>query len=40
VQRRIFQLRKSLVLLRRIVVPMHEVVGELMRRDLRVVGMI
>jgi magnesium transporter len=38
VQRRIFQLRKSLVQLRRIVVPMCEVVGELMRHDLRVVG--
>jgi magnesium transporter len=30
VQRRSFQLRKSLVLLRRIVIPMREVVGELM----------
>jgi magnesium transporter len=30
--------RKSLVLLRRIVIPKREVVGELMRRDLRVVG--
>jgi magnesium transporter len=37
-QRRIFQLRKSLVLLRRIVVPMSEAVGELMRHDLRIVG--
>jgi magnesium transporter len=36
-QRRIFQLRKSLVLLRRIVVPMSEAVGELMRHDLRIV---
>ena len=32
------QLRKSLVLLRRIMIPLREVVGELMRRDLRVVG--
>jgi magnesium transporter len=38
VQRRSFQLRKSLVLLRRIVIPMSEVVGELMRRDLHIVG--
>jgi magnesium transporter len=38
VQRRSFQLRKSLVLLRRIVVPMSEVAGELMRHDLHVVG--
>ena len=38
VQRRIFQLCKSLVLLRRIVSPMSEVVGELMRRDLGIVG--
>lgn len=38
VQRRSFQLRKSLVLLRRIVIPMSEVVSELMRRDLRIVG--
>jgi magnesium transporter len=38
VQRRSFQLRKSLVLLRRIVTPMSEVVGELMRHDLHVVG--
>jgi magnesium transporter len=38
VQRRIFQLRKSLVLLRRIVIPMNQVVGELMRRDLHIVG--
>ena len=38
VQRRSFQLRKSLVLLRRIVIPMSEVVGELMRHDLRIVG--
>jgi magnesium transporter len=38
VQRRSFQLRKSLVRLRRIVIPMSEVVGELMRHDLRIVG--
>jgi magnesium transporter len=36
VQRRSFQLRKSLVLLRRLVVPMREVVNSLMRRDLHV----
>jgi magnesium transporter len=33
VQRRSFQLRKSLVLLRRVVLPMREVVNALMRRD-------
>jgi len=38
VQRRSFQLRKSLVMLRRIVIPMSDVVGELMRRDLHIVG--
>jgi len=38
VQRRSFQLRKSLVQLRRIVIPMGEVVSELMRPDLRIVG--
>jgi magnesium transporter len=38
VQRRSFQLRKSLVLLRRIVLPMREVVNTLMRRDLHIVG--
>ena len=38
VQRRSFQLRKSRVLLRRIVIPMSEVVSELMRRDLHIVG--
>ena len=38
VQRRSFELRKSLVLLRRIVIPMREVVNALMRRDLDVVG--
>jgi magnesium transporter len=37
VQRRSFQLRKSLVLLRRLVVPMREVVNTLMRRDLELV---
>src|SRR5204862_8211145 len=38
VQRRSFELRKSLVLLRRVVLPMREVVNTLMRRDLRIVG--
>ena len=38
VQRRSFELRKSLVLLRRIVIPMREVVNALMRPDLHVVG--
>jgi magnesium transporter len=38
VQRRSFQLRKSLVLLRRIVTPMSQVAGELMRDDLRIAG--
>lgn len=38
VQRRSFELRKSLVLLRRIVLPMREVVNALMRRDLHYVG--
>jgi magnesium transporter len=38
VQRRSFELRKSLVLLRRIVLPMREVVNALMRRDLHVVS--
>jgi magnesium transporter len=36
VQRRSFQLRKSLVLLRRVTLPMREVVNTLMRRDLHV----
>jgi magnesium transporter len=36
VQRRSFELRKSLVLLRRIVLPMREVVNSLLRRDLHV----
>lgn len=38
VQRRAFELRKSLVLLRRVVLPMREVVNSLMRRDLGVVS--
>ena len=38
VQRRSFELRKCLVLLRRVVLPMREVVNTLMRRDLRVVS--
>jgi len=38
VQRRSFQLRKSLVLLRRLVIPMREVVNTLMRRDLHLMG--
>lgn len=37
VQRRSFELRKSLVLLRRFVLPMREVVNTLMRRDLHLV---
>ncbi|WP_226378068.1 magnesium transporter CorA family protein, partial [Pseudonocardia abyssalis] len=37
VQRRSFQLRKSLVLLRRVVLPMREVVNTLMRRDVHLV---
>jgi magnesium transporter len=37
-QRRIFELRKSLVSLRRVVLPMREVVNSLLRRDLRVVN--
>ncbi len=36
VQRRSFELRKSLVRLRRVVLPMREVVNSLMRRDLHV----
>ena len=36
-QRRCFALRKSLVTLRRVVLPMREVVNGLMRRDLHVV---
>jgi len=38
VQRRTFELRKSLVLLRRVVLPMREVVNTLMRRDLHIVS--
>ncbi len=38
VQRRSFELRKSLVLLRRVVLPMREVVNTLMRRDLKVMS--
>ncbi|WP_007514984.1 CorA family divalent cation transporter [Pseudofrankia saprophytica] len=38
VQRRSYQLRKSLVLLRRFVLPMREVVNTIMRRDLHVVS--
>ena len=38
VQRRSFELRKSLVLLRRVVLPMREVVNTLMRRDLHIVS--
>jgi magnesium transporter len=38
VQRRSFELRKSLVLLRRIVIPMREVVNAVMRHDLHVVS--
>jgi magnesium transporter len=37
-QRSTFQLRKSLVLLRRVVTPMSQVVGELTRHDLSIVG--
>ena len=36
VQRRSFELRKSLVMLRRVVLPMREVVNSLMRRDLHI----
>ena len=38
VQRRSFELRKSLVRLRRVVLPMREVVNSLLRRDLHVVA--
>jgi magnesium transporter len=38
VQRRSFELRKSLVRLRRVVLPMREVVNSLMRRDLHIVN--
>jgi magnesium transporter len=37
VQRRSFELRKSLVLLRRVVLPMREVLNSVMRRDLHVI---
>jgi magnesium transporter len=37
VQRRSFEMRKSLVTLRRVVLPMREVVNTLLRRDLRIV---
>jgi len=37
VQRRTFEMRKSLVLMRRIVLPMREVVNAVMRRDLKIV---
>jgi magnesium transporter len=37
VQRRSFELRKSLVMLRRVVLPMRDLVNSLMRRDLGVV---
>ena len=38
VQRRTFELRKSLVTLRRVVLPMREVVNSLLRRDLKVIN--
>lgn len=38
VQRRSYELRKSLVVLRRLVLPMREVLNTLMRRDLGLVG--
>jgi magnesium transporter len=38
VQRRSFELRKSLVLLRRVVLPMREVVNTVMRRDIGLVS--
>ncbi len=38
VQRRSFELRKSLVLLRRVVLPMREVANTLMRRDIGIVA--
>ena len=37
-QRRSFELRRTLVLLRRLVLPMREVVNTLLRRDLHIVG--
>ncbi len=36
-QRRTYELRKSLVVLRRVVLPMREVVNTLLRRDLRII---
>jgi len=38
VQRRSFELRKSLVTLRRVILPMREVVNTLLRRDLHLLG--
>jgi magnesium transporter len=38
VQRRSFELRRNLILLRRFVLPMREVVNSLMRRDVKVVN--
>jgi magnesium transporter len=38
VQRRSFELRRNLVVLRRVVLPMREVLNTLLRRDLHVVG--
>jgi magnesium transporter len=38
VQRRSYELRKSLVLLRRVVLPMREILNTIMRRDLHLVG--
>ena len=38
VQRRSYELRKSLVMLRRVVLPMREVVNSLMRRDLHILA--
>jgi magnesium transporter len=38
VQRRSFELRKSLVTLRRVILPMREVINTLLRRDLHLVG--
>jgi len=38
VQKRSFQLRKNLVVLRRVVLPMREVLNTLLRRDLQTVG--
>jgi magnesium transporter len=38
VQRRSYELRKSLVLLRRVVLPMREILNTIMRRDLHLTG--